>query len=143
MQYFPYDRQICSIRFVSWVYTGRELNLVNASKHGDMSSFIDNGVWSVKAIIARRYERKYACCDDLFPELVFYIVMDRQSMYYVHNIIIPAVLITLMSLLVFYLPAESGEKLSLGVTVLLSICVFLIIVMDRMPPTSDTVPLLG
>ena len=143
MQYFPYDRQICKLRFVSWAYTGAELDLVNASPRGDLSNFVDNGVWEVKDIVARRFVRKYACCEQPFPEIVYYVIMDRQSLYYVQDIIIPAVLITLMSLLVFYLPAESGEKLSLGITVLLSICVFLLIVMDKMPPTSETVPVLG
>ena len=55
----------------------------------------------------------------------------------------PCCIITMVALLVFYLPPESGEKISLGITVLLSLCVFLLMVSESMPATSDTVPLIG
>lgn len=41
------------------------------------------------------------------------------------------------------LSPDSGEKLSLGVTILLSLTVFLNMVAETMPATSDAVPLLG
>uniref|UniRef100_A0A1B0DDX7 Neurotransmitter-gated ion-channel transmembrane domain-containing protein n=1 Tax=Phlebotomus papatasi TaxID=29031 RepID=A0A1B0DDX7_PHLPP len=47
-----------------------------------------------------------------------------------------------MALLGFTLPPDSGEKLSLGVTILLSLTVFLNMVAETMPATSDAVPLL-
>ena len=46
-------------------------------------------------------------------------------------------------MLVFYLPPDSGEKVSLGVTVLLALTVFLLIVAETMPPQSETIPLIG
>ena len=55
----------------------------------------------------------------------------------------PAVLITATTILVFYLPAASGEKVSLGVTVLLALTVFLLMVAESMPPQSENIPLLG
>ncbi|KAJ8342694.1 hypothetical protein SKAU_G00326220 [Synaphobranchus kaupii] len=42
----------------------------------------------------------------------------------------------------FYLPADSGEKVSLGVTVLLALTVFQLLVAESMPP-SENVPLIG
>ena len=48
-----------------------------------------------------------------------------------------------MAVLGFTLPPDSGEKLSLGVTILLSLTVFLNMVAETMPATSDAVPLLG
>ena len=43
----------------------------------------------------------------------------------------------------FLLPAKSGEKVSLGVNVLVSFSLFLIIVAERVPDTSDAVPVIG
>ena len=43
----------------------------------------------------------------------------------------------------FLLPPESGEKVNLGVTVLLSICVFLLMVSEKIPETSDNIPVLS
>jgi len=55
----------------------------------------------------------------------------------------PCVLITLVALLGFYMPSDSGEKISMGITTLLSMTVFLMIVAERLPPVSDVVPLIG
>ncbi|KHJ86413.1 Neurotransmitter-gated ion-channel ligand binding domain protein [Oesophagostomum dentatum] len=59
------------------------------------------------------------------------------------NLIMPCILTTLMTLLGFTLPPDAGEKITLQITVLLSICFFLGIVSDMSPPTSEAVPLLG
>ena len=52
-------------------------------------------------------------------------------------------LITLVALLGFYVPSDSGEKVSMGITTLLSMTVFLMLVAENMPPTSDVLPLVG
>ena len=69
--------------------------------------------------------------------------LERKSQYTIINILIPIILLSIMDLLVFWLPPESGEKVSLGITVLLSFSVFLLVVDERMPRTSDAVPLLS
>ena len=59
------------------------------------------------------------------------------------NLIIPCVGISCLSVLVFYLPADSGEKMSLCVSILLSLTVFFLLLAEIIPSTSLTVPLLG
>ena len=41
------------------------------------------------------------------------------------------------------LPVESGEKVSLEITVLLSLAVFMLVVSESMPPSGDNFPILG
>uniref|UniRef100_A0A914NX64 Neurotransmitter-gated ion-channel transmembrane domain-containing protein n=1 Tax=Meloidogyne incognita TaxID=6306 RepID=A0A914NX64_MELIC len=69
--------------------------------------------------------------------------MRRRTLYYGFNFIMPCLLTTMMSLLGFTLPPEAGEKITLQITVLLSICFFLSILSEMSPPTSEAVPLLG
>lgn len=38
----------------------------------------------------------------------------RRTLYYGLNLLVPCVLISALALLVFLLPADSGEKISLG-----------------------------
>ena len=66
-----------------------------------------------------------------------------QVLYYAYNIILPILLVTLISLGVFWLPPGSGEKISVGITVLLAFSVFLIIIMDNTPVNSETTPRLS
>ncbi|KAA0194918.1 hypothetical protein HAZT_HAZT005348, partial [Hyalella azteca] len=42
------------------------------------------------------------------------------------------------ALLVFYVPSESGEKVTLGISALLSMTVFLITIRESLPPTEKT-----
>ena len=64
-------------------------------------------------------------------------------MYYEFNLILPAGMIAGIAMLDFLLPCESGEKISLAITVLLSLCVNMLFVSNLMPATSLNIPILG
>ncbi|KAF7994140.1 hypothetical protein HCN44_011409 [Aphidius gifuensis] len=85
----------------------------------------------------------YQCCPEPYVDVTFTIHIRRRTLYYFFNLIVPCVLISSMALLGFTLPPDSGEKLTLGVTILLSLTVFLNLVAESMPTTSDAVPLIG
>lgn len=55
----------------------------------------------------------------------------------------PTVGISYLSVLVFYLPADSNEKISLCITILLSQTMFFLLISEIMPSTSLALPLLG
>ena len=59
------------------------------------------------------------------------------------NVVLPCFLLFILETLVFSVPVESGEKLSLGVTLMLSITVFQLVIMDHIPKNSHFFPLLG
>ena len=70
-------------------------------------------------------------------------MIKRRPLFYVFNMIMPSILITFVGFLGFLIPPDSGEKVSMGVTTLLSMTVFLMVIADSMPPNSDAVPLIG
>lgn len=63
---------------------------------------------------AKRNELYYECCKEPYPDVTFTVTMRRRTLYYGTNLLIPCVLISGLALLVFLLPADSGEKISLG-----------------------------
>ena len=69
--------------------------------------------------------------------------LERLPLFYLLNLMFPCMLISSMALLGFLLPPDSGEKVSLEITVLLSLAVFLLVVSETMPPTSETFPFIG
>ena len=46
-------------------------------------------------------------------------------------------------MLVFYLPSDSGEKLTLGISILVALLVFYLLLIELIPPSSLVIPLLG
>ncbi|ETN67616.1 giant fiber A [Anopheles darlingi] len=142
--WFPFDDQRCEMKFGSWTYDGFQLDLqLQDEGGGDISSFITNGEWELLGVPGKRNEIYYNCCPEPYIDITFAILIRRKTLYYFFNLIVPCVLIASMALLGFTLPPDSGEKLSLGVTILLSLTVFLNMVAETMPATSDAVPLLG
>uniref|UniRef100_A0A3B5KY39 Neurotransmitter-gated ion-channel transmembrane domain-containing protein n=1 Tax=Xiphophorus couchianus TaxID=32473 RepID=A0A3B5KY39_9TELE len=101
------------------------------------------GCASPTGVPAKRNELYYECCKEPYPDVTFTVTMRRRTLYYGLNLLIPCVLISGLALLVFLLPADSGEKISLGITVLLSLTVFMLLVAEIMPATSDSVPLIA
>lgn len=51
--------------------------------------------------------------------------------------------ISYLSVLVFYLPADSGEKIALSISILLSQTMFFLLISEIIPSTSLALPLLG
>merc|ERR1712227_632835 len=79
----------------------------------------------------------------LLTDITFILTMRRRTLFYTVNLIIPCVGISFLTVLVFYLPADSGEKVTLCISILLSLTVFFLLLAEIIPPTSLAVPLLG
>ena len=52
-------------------------------------------------------------------------------------------LIVCLALAMFWMPPEAGEKVSLGITVMLAFSVFQLVIAEQTPKTSDYYPVLG
>ncbi|NXA41008.1 ACHA7 protein, partial [Eudromia elegans] len=141
VRWFPFDVQKCDLKFGSWTHSGSLLDL--QMLEADISNYISNGEWDLVAVPGKRNELYYECCKEPYPDVTYTVTMRRRTLYYGLNLLIPCVLISALALLVFLLPADSGEKISLGITVLLSLTVFMLLVAEIMPATSDSVPLIA
>uniref|UniRef100_A0A3Q1BHY9 Neuronal acetylcholine receptor subunit alpha-7 n=1 Tax=Amphiprion ocellaris TaxID=80972 RepID=A0A3Q1BHY9_AMPOC len=141
VRWFPFDIQKCELKFGSWTYDGWLLDL--QMNDADISGYMPNGEWDLVGVPGTRSEVFYECCKEPYPDVTFVVTIRRRTLYYALNLLIPCVLLSSMTLLIFVLPADSGEKISLGITVLLSLTVFMLLVAEIMPATSDSVPLIG
>ncbi|KAG7161976.1 Neuronal acetylcholine receptor subunit alpha-7-like 5, partial [Homarus americanus] len=138
VEYFPFDIQSCRMMWASWTYDGYQLDLVKQMDRGDMSNYQSNGEFDLVEFSAARNITYYSCCPEPYPDITFTIKLRRRPMFYVFNLILPCVLINGIALLVFYVPSESGEKVTLGISALLSMTVFLMTIRESLPPTEKT-----
>ncbi|XP_043197753.1 neuronal acetylcholine receptor subunit alpha-10-like [Amphibalanus amphitrite] len=143
VEFFPFDEQTCTMKFASWTYDGLQVNLLNQTEQGDLSNYVTNGEWDLLNLTVERNVVYYSCCEAPYPDITYRIVLLRRPLFYVFNLILPCVLITGIALMSFYMPSDSGEKVTLGITTLLSMTVFLMVIGESMPPTSEKLPLIG
>ncbi|CBY33377.1 unnamed protein product [Oikopleura dioica] len=138
---FPFDRQVCNITFSSSTYDKRDLVF---KINGDVT--VDNGFmeseWHLKYCPASTSVRTTESGEE-FSQHTFSLYLERKPLFWILNIIIPIMLMFFLSAGVFYLPVDSGEKMTLSISILLGQTVFLFLLAQRMPETSLTLPLIA
>ncbi|XP_038070859.1 neuronal acetylcholine receptor subunit alpha-9-like [Patiria miniata] len=140
VRYFPFDHQRCEMKFGPWQHNGKEIIMKG---QGDQSVFNSNGEWDMTGINTSNNVEYYPDDPGIpFTDCKFTIKFSRRSEFYVFNLMMPSCLICLMAALAFLLPPTSQGKVNLGVTFLLSMTVFLMIVAESIPPTNQ-VPVIG
>ncbi|KAK3092235.1 hypothetical protein FSP39_000116 [Pinctada imbricata] len=137
---FPFDTQSCKLQFGSWSYHGMQIDIFHKLSTGDLSTAKDNVEWDLLSFNALKNVAYYACCPEPYPDLTYTLVLKRKPSFYIVNILLPSAIICSIALLGFILPVESGEKVSLEITVMLSLAVFQLLVADKLPPDSDVTP---
>ncbi|CAD6215557.1 GSCOCG00000367001-RA-CDS [Cotesia congregata] len=152
VEYFPFDEQTCVLKFGSWTYDGFKVDLRHMDEQTgsnivdvgvDLSEFYMSVEWDILEVPAVRNEKFYTCCDEPYLDITFNITLRRKTLFYTVNIIIPCMGISFLTVLTFYLPSDSGEKVTLSISILISLHVFFLLVVEIIPPTSLVVPLLG
>lgn len=139
--YFPFDRQSCHLKFGMWAYSGLDVNFTNSRDDADLTSYQGHVEWTV---ISMNVERNVTYFEDIpYPSLVYDLKLRRKPLFFILNLFFPCVLISMVAILGFMLPPDAGEKVNLEVTVLLSLAVFQLIVLEMMPPNSETLPFIS
>ncbi|XP_038184008.1 neuronal acetylcholine receptor subunit beta-3 isoform X1 [Arvicola amphibius] len=139
--FFPFDRQNCSMKFGSWTYDGSMVDLILINENVDRKDFFDNGEWEIlnaKGMKGNRREGFYS-----YPFVTYSFVLRRLPLFYTLFLIIPCLGLSFLTVLVFYLPSDEGEKLSLSTSVLVSLTVFLLVIEEIIPSSSKVIPLIG
>ncbi|XP_006864499.1 PREDICTED: neuronal acetylcholine receptor subunit alpha-2 [Chrysochloris asiatica] len=141
--FFPFDQQNCKMKFGSWTYDKAKIDLEQMEQMVDLKDYWESGEWAIINATGTYNSKKYDCCAEIYPDVTYYFVIRRLPLFYTINLIIPCLLISCLTVLVFYLPSDCGEKITLCISVLLSLTVFLLLITEIIPSTSLVIPLIG
>uniref|UniRef100_A0A1I8ISS5 Neur_chan_LBD domain-containing protein n=1 Tax=Macrostomum lignano TaxID=282301 RepID=A0A1I8ISS5_9PLAT len=158
VEFFPFDEQLCTMKFGVWTHDGLAVDLQHLkqfeagysgldtffAKRGiELENYYESVEWDVTDVPVQKNIRIYPCCPEPYPDLTFTIRIRRKTLFYTVNLIVPCVAISFLTTFVFYLPSDSGEKITLSVSILLALTVFFLLLAEIIPPTSLVVPLIG
>uniref|UniRef100_A0A3P9CH24 Cholinergic receptor nicotinic alpha 2 subunit n=1 Tax=Maylandia zebra TaxID=106582 RepID=A0A3P9CH24_9CICH len=141
--FFPFDQQNCKMKFGSWTYDKAKIDLEQIENTVDLSNYWESGEWAIINAVGTYNTKKYDCCHEIYPDITYFFIIRRLPLFYTINLIIPCLLISCLTVLVFYLPSDCGEKITLCISVLLSLTVFLLLITEIIPSTSLVIPLIG
>lgn len=113
--YFPFDNQKCTLKFGSWTYSGNKLDLrfMNTEEF-QMADYMPSHEWDILESSAVRNRVDYDCCPDYYLDLTYTLRMKRKVAFYSFILVLPCALLSLLTLVIFWVPPESPAKLQLG-----------------------------
>ena len=104
-----------------------------------MSEFYKSVEWDILLVPAKYNEEYFECCPEPYPDITFNLTMRRKTLFYTVNLIIPCVGISFLTVLVFYLPSDSGEKVTLSISILIALTVFFLLLAEIIPVSFITI----
>jgi hypothetical protein len=131
---YPFDRQMCSITIGTWYSEDEKLKLVNKYTKIDLSNYVCSEEWDIsdtsigKILIDNEKN---------FTELQFSIVIDRKPLFYLYSTVLPILLLSVLNMVCFLVPIESGEKIGMTMAIFLTFAVFMTVISSTVPRSSE------
>ncbi|XP_055876925.1 acetylcholine receptor subunit alpha-L1-like [Biomphalaria glabrata] len=143
--YFPFDYQFCMVKFGSWIYSQNlvDYNVKQSVINVDPSSYIKNSEWDLLSMKLEKSITNMSLSLGLHPHITAMLYLKRNTFYYLFNIIVPCMMLSMLTLMTFWLAPTSGEKVTLGLSVFLAFSMFMLLIAEEVPASSDAVPLIG
>ena len=70
----------CNIRFGSWTYSGKELDLQLSTDKVDLTNFQDyNSEWKLVKVVSNRESKYYPCCVEDYPLIHVNVTLKRRD----------------------------------------------------------------
>ena len=140
MFYHIYSK-ICHLEIDSWTMPLQFLHMRGNLSTVKTTSWRDNGEWDL--VDAWIHEEMSYGVGMNFVTLSLVMHLRRKPLYYVLNLFLPMVGLSMLQLTMFRLHSDSGEKVGLGLTLLLSQTVLQLVVQEKIPESSDNTPIVG
>ncbi|XP_046578304.1 acetylcholine receptor subunit alpha-like [Haliotis rubra] len=139
---FPFDVQVCHLDFQPRDYMTDEFDLTfDPNDRSPLSVKLKHGEWD---LVSAKYQKPVASHPSgvVRQRIRLSLTLRRLPLFFLLNIIIPINVISILNILVFVIPPSTGEKLSVSVTGLLALAVFLSYISSLIPNSSEDPSLL-
>ena len=136
LRFYPFDQQTCVISLTQWSQFEADVNCSEKNLSHTVRT-TGNGEWDIVDLYVVR--TTWNMTDYSFWTVEYFLTIKRKWLFYALNILFPVGLVSMLISVVFLLPVDSGDKMSVSVTNFLTLAVFMTVVQDSLPQNSDTV----
>ena len=158
LKYFPFDKHLCQIEFMHLPRFGLNTTIGNYNHYeregivfqndpdnANRQFLIENGEWDLVGLTLDTSPQITTLGKSVltYPIYTVSVELQRKPSFYVMILMLPSILVSLISVIGFLLPSESGEKVSLQLTALLSYSLVFLVIVDIIPPVGGNFPLIG
>jgi hypothetical protein len=127
---FPYDIHQCSLTYRSWTYDHQKVLLTFKDNNAgiDMTSYIVSNEWKVTPL-----EATHTITQDTYSFLNYTMVIQRKGGLYGYILILPCLLLSVATMVVFWIPPESPAKMILTVSIFSGLFLLLLLLAESIP----------
>ncbi|ELU16436.1 hypothetical protein CAPTEDRAFT_53229, partial [Capitella teleta] len=146
---YPFDKQSCHIILKSSSYSKQEMRLSSLYSEGSgqwhlgdlemLSEYQEASEWKIVEIKLNDVNT-----ENLGNSLLkCTVVLKRKTVFFTFILILPCVFLTMLTLVVFWLPPERPDKTTLAMNIFGSFMVLLLVLVGTIPSTASSIPVLG
>ena len=130
---------MCRLILGPWMYQTEQLQINMKKLTGDVARI--RGTWRVLSIKQISMHKRNMGIN--ISGIVYELHLKRDSWFYEFNFALPACLLTMLALGAYLLPLDSGEKVSVPVSLFLSETLVLSSIIPYLPATTGCTPLIS
>ena len=97
-----------------YVIIPRLFQLLSENPSADLSEYSPSVEWELLGVPGEFHSVKYKCCENPYHDVTYNVRIKRRALYYAMYLIIPCVVISILTLLVFLLPPDCNERMTVG-----------------------------
>ncbi|ETE73528.1 hypothetical protein L345_00635, partial [Ophiophagus hannah] len=143
---FPFDEQKCNITMVPSLFRENEVKLKNTKtfKNTNQDSrkhYLAGGEWKFQKVEIIEVTEIEA--HEKYSTVIYQIFMKRRSILHELIVILPMFILFLLDMAISYAFASPAEKIAYKVTMILQVSFLSVMLIDKLPPTSDYPPVIA
>lgn len=135
MTYWPHDVHNCTVKFGSWVHSGHTIKLqplegsagieLDIPEKTTNGRTLSRGQWEVINSTVSYNSKFYPCCPESYMSVVMEMIIQRNAPAFCWLVKCPAVVLSLLTAVLFLLPPGSVEKMVIGSLIILADIIFI------------------
>ncbi|KAA3676803.1 nicotinic acetylcholine receptor alpha-6 [Paragonimus westermani] len=142
---FPFDTQTCYLIISPWQSSTRQITL-QPMQHGPTvdNNYLPNSnvsEWQIQSI-GFSLENYKSQMNISYQYIKVAVSLKRQPLYFTIMVLIPFSMLSCLACLIFTLE-KTGDRLSVALSLILSMTMYVVIVSSNAPRSMRTVPLMG